>query len=213
MGIRLIFVSLAVALVLTLASFGGAGSTAQASSVVLIDASPDSATNLVGEDHTITAVVTDGGQPSPDWEVTFNVIPPVGETSAPNEGDNGTDVTDANGEASFTYTGDGGAGTDAIEVCVTQFVGPNGVSSAGAITPINCEIVEKVWVDPTPTPTPEPSATPTATPAEAAPAAELPDTGSQPPPGDGFPWLGALALTLAGTAVLAGGWAVSKRSG
>jgi hypothetical protein len=36
-------------------------------------------------------------------------------TSGPNAGENGTDTTDANGEATFTYTGDGGAGTDQIE--------------------------------------------------------------------------------------------------
>ena len=207
MSSRSIFVGLAVALVLALASFGVAGRSAQAG-VVAIDASPDTDTNLVGEDHTITALVTEGA-PAQDWEVAFDVI------TGPNAGDNGTDVSDSNGEVAFTYTGDGGTGTDQIEVCVTQFVGLNGVSASGN-GPIDCEIVEKTWVEPTPTPTPtpapEPTATPTATPAEAAPAAELPDTGSQPPSGGDFPWLGAIMLALAGASLAAGGWALSTRT-
>jgi hypothetical protein len=211
-NVRLSLGGVGVALLVALAAFGLAGGPAEATGPLLIDASPDTDTNLVGEDHTITAVVTQDGNPQQDWEVTFNVIPPVGETTAPNEGDNGSDVTDANGEVSFTYTGDGGAGTDAIEVCVTEFAGPAGVSSAGN-GPIDCELVEKVWVDPTPTPTPEPSATPTATPAEAAPAAELPDTGSSPASGGGVPWLGVMMLTLAGAALAAAGWTFTKRTG
>ena len=207
----------ALGLLMVLAALAVDGSDARATFSVLVDASPDTDTNLVGEDHTVTAVVTADGEPAQDWEVTFLVVSLAGadEPPAPNQGDSGTDVTDSNGEATFTYTGDGGAGTDQIEVCVTEFVGPAGVSSAGENGFTDCEIVEKTWVDPTPTPTPppdEPSATPTATPAEAAPAAELPDTGSQPPSGGEFPWLGALALALVGAMMVGGGWALSKRS-
>lgn len=65
-------------------------------------------TNPPGTDHTVTATVTDGGNPAPGVTVDFNVV------SGPNTGDNGSDVTDGAGEADFTYTGDGGLGTDTI---------------------------------------------------------------------------------------------------
>jgi len=202
-------VGVALGLLMVLAALAVDGSDARATLVVLVDASPDTDTNIVGEDHTVTALVTDFGEPAPDWTVTFDVI------SGPNQGDSDTGVTDGNGETSFTYTGDGGTGTDQIDVCVLAPIG-GAVSAAGGLGTLDCEVVEKTWVEPTPTPTPtaepEPSATPTATPAEAAPAAELPDTGSQPPSGGEFPWLGALALALVGATMVGGGWALSKRS-
>lgn len=86
--------------------------------------------NLVGEDHTVTATVTDGGVPQEDVDVTFTVI------SGPNAGDNGTDTTDANGEATFTYTGDGGVGTDLIQACFT--LGNDQICS---------NIVQKEWTE------------------------------------------------------------------
>lgn len=187
-----------------MAAFAIAPQTARAGGPPVIDASPDSDTNLVGTDHTITAVVTQDGGLAPNWEVTFDVL------TGPNAGDAGTDVSDGNGEASFTYTGDGGAGQDDIEVCITQFVG-NGIGSTGN-GPIDCQTVTKTWEDPTPTPTPVPSATPTATPVATAPAAELPDTGAQPGNGGGFPWAGAIALALGGAAALVGGAALLKRA-
>ena len=71
---------------------------------------PASASNPVGTQHTVTAKVADeNGDPVQGKLVTFEV------TSGPNVGETGTDTTDANGEATFTYTGDGGAGTDEIE--------------------------------------------------------------------------------------------------
>jgi len=64
----------------------------------------------------VTARVVDNlGNPVPDRTVTFEVF------SGPNAGDTGTDTTDANGEATFAYTGDGGSGIDAIRV---SFVDP-----------------------------------------------------------------------------------------
>jgi hypothetical protein len=72
--------------------------------------SPISASNPVGTDHTVTAKVADAlGNPVSGVLVTFNVI------SGPNTGDNGTDTTDSSGEATFTYTGNGGTGTDQIQ--------------------------------------------------------------------------------------------------
>ncbi|MGH7767602.1 MAG: Ig-like domain-containing protein [Candidatus Binatia bacterium] len=80
--------------------------------------SPATASNTVGAQHTVIASVTDrGGAPAPGTTVTFNVI------SGPNAGDNGTGATDANGQASFTYTGDGGVGTDQIRASFVTAAG------------------------------------------------------------------------------------------
>jgi hypothetical protein len=71
---------------------------------------PTDATNPVGTQHTVTAKVTDSqGQPVSGIVVSFEVL------SGPNDVKSGTDTTDANGEATFTYTDDGGAGTDQIQ--------------------------------------------------------------------------------------------------
>jgi hypothetical protein len=58
--------------------------------------------------------------------VTFRVL------AGPNGGKTGTDITDAGGEARFTYHGDGGVGTDTIQA----FIG----------TAISSNVVEKHWV-------------------------------------------------------------------
>ena len=72
--------------------------------------SPTGVSNPVGTQHTVTAKVSnDNGDPVQGALVTFKVI------SGPNAGDNGTDTTDVNGEATFTYTGNGGVGTDQIQ--------------------------------------------------------------------------------------------------
>jgi hypothetical protein len=61
--------------------------------------SPTSATNPVGQPHTLTGrVQDDNGNPIPNVTVTFHV------TSGPNAGLTGTAVTDADGKATFTYT-------------------------------------------------------------------------------------------------------------
>ena len=69
---------------------------------------PSSASNLVGDGHTATATVTVDGSPVAGALVSFLV------TSGPNTGDTDTATSDASGEAGFSYTGDGGAGSDAI---------------------------------------------------------------------------------------------------
>ncbi len=78
---------------------------------------PATAMNFLGQDHTVTAEVTqvvgtDCG-PASGVTVNFNV------TAGPNMGDSGSDTTDVNGQASFTYTGDGGAGTDTLQASGT----------------------------------------------------------------------------------------------
>ena len=158
--------------------------------VLTITLDPQTAENEVGTDHTVTATV-DGI--APGALVTFEV------TSGPNTGasftcsPNADCTTDAGLEVSGTYTGDGGAGQDTIEACVDV---------PTAVQGLPCDTATKDWVEP-PTPTPTPTATPspTPTPTQAAPAAELPATGTQPPAGSDVPWflggivaLGALAL-------------------
>lgn len=65
---------------------------------------PENDTNPVGSEHTVTATLT----PLQDnvW-IRFEV------TSGPNAGDSGESLT-LNGEADFTYSGDGGVGGDVI---------------------------------------------------------------------------------------------------
>ncbi len=97
----------------------------------LIDVSPETATNPVGTSHTVTATVSDnGGNLLAGEEVTFEVI------SGPNAGANGVSTTDANGQATFTYTDSAGPGTDIIR---GSFVDSNGV--------VRSDQVEKIWED------------------------------------------------------------------
>ena len=70
---------------------------------------PASDTNPPGTDHTVTAIYELDGFPLAGNTIEFEV------TAGPNVGEKGSDVTDANGEATFTYTGDGGEGTDTIK--------------------------------------------------------------------------------------------------
>ncbi len=140
---------------------------------------PPTATNTVGEDHTVTATVKEEGDPL-DADVEFEV------TAGPNTGDSGTDDTDGNGEATFTYTGDGGAGTDTIQACVVDF-------------PELCTTATKTWEEPSPTPTVlAATATPAPTPTVLA-VQQLPDTGGTPSDGgvSALPWLAAIAGAIA----------------
>jgi hypothetical protein len=74
-----------------------------------ITLTPGSATNPVGTSHTVTATVRDqAGAPRAQQTVTFTV------TAGPNTGATGTGVTNASGQATFTYTSNGTAGTDTI---------------------------------------------------------------------------------------------------
>ena len=76
-------------------------------------------TNPLGEDHTVTATVQDlKGNPLENIDVTFSIR--IGPNS--DEPDY-TAATDGNGQATFTYTGDGGVGTDAIRACFTNALG------------------------------------------------------------------------------------------
>ena len=167
---------------------------------------PPTATNDVGTDHTVTATVSGAG---PGWQVAFAV------TSGPNTGAsftcsaNANCTTDANLEVSGTYTGDGGVGQDTIEACL-QII--NGLS-ANVVGQPSCDTATKDWVQPTPTPTPTstPTQTPSPTPTQAAPAGQLPATGTQPPADAAFPWL-PVAIVALGALALAGGVLLRRRA-
>lgn len=71
---------------------------------------PVTAARQIGTNHTVTATVVDeGGAPRVGVPVAFQVL------LGPNFGRTGSGVTDENGEATFTYTGTGGIGTDQIQ--------------------------------------------------------------------------------------------------
>ena len=95
-----------------------------------ISLTPLTDTNPTGTPHTVTATVLENTLPAPNKLVTFNVI------SGPHAGTTGTDTTDVNGEATFTYTGLF-PGTDNIQA---SYVGPQGTVQLS-------DIVEKIWVD------------------------------------------------------------------
>jgi hypothetical protein len=71
--------------------------------------SPKSATNPVGTNHTVTAHVSQNGNPVSGVSVHFSV------TSGPNSGKAHDATTGPKGNAKFTYTGTGGAGKDTIQ--------------------------------------------------------------------------------------------------
>lgn len=87
-----------------------------------IDLSPTSATNDVGASHTVTATVKENDTPVVGTTVTFTVL------SGPNAGLTGTDVTDASGHATFTYSSSV-AGTDTIEASYVDSAGKTRVSN------------------------------------------------------------------------------------
>jgi hypothetical protein len=88
--------------------------------------------NPVGESHTVTATLEDGlGTPVPGETILFDV------TGAHTT--NGSDVTDVNGEATFTYPGSN-LGVDTITACFDA--NNNAVCDPGEQT----ETAEKTWV-------------------------------------------------------------------
>lgn len=105
-----------------------------------ITLTPASADNPVGTIHTVTATVTQNtpspGTPVVGTTVTFLV------TSGPNAGATGTGVTNAFGQATFSYTSNGTVGTDIIKATF--------VDGTGATQSSNNAV--KNWVRPPNTP-------------------------------------------------------------
>ena len=79
---------------------------------LVIDLTPATDTNAVGTDHTVTATVTDNGSPIDGASIHFAVTGEGTPTPA-----SGNDVTDSNGEATFTFS-NAAAGTNTITACV-----------------------------------------------------------------------------------------------
>ena len=119
----------------------------------IISLSPLLAQNELNTQHTLTATIQDlKGNPIVGKTVNFSV------KDGPNKGDNGTDTTDGNGEATFTYTGDGGVGTDAIRACFTNAAGQEVCTDYGDDTFDNDAFKE--WGDPCPAIKPNPATLP-----------------------------------------------------
>ena len=184
--------------------------TADATLVALVQATPQTATNVINTDHTITGTATDSfsGNPLVGYDMTFNVL------SGPNTGATGGGLTDANGQVTFTYTGAGGVGDDSIEVCVS-FAPPlrNGRPALGV--PLDCDTVAKTWIAPTPTAsaTPAPTATavaasttptPTPVPSPTTTPAQLPVTGSGDGSSSSLPWVIVAIAAVAALTFVAG---------
>jgi hypothetical protein len=198
---------------------------------------PETATNTVGDEHTVTATVTFDGEPLNDILVDVTVF------DGPNVGDFDVGLTNASGQFSFTYTGDGGPGTDFIGACDIDELGE-------CVEPVTFDEATKTWVEPTPTPTdtstpaatptptptlaglpialppatatptptptttalaatPTPTATPTSAPTTVLEAAQLPRTGGTPSDGGGLPWL---AIAAGALALISGGFVLAYRT-
>ena len=99
-----------------------------------ITLTPGSATNPVGTSHALNAkVITNtpsAGTPVVGTTVTFTVV------SGPNAGTTGTGVTNASGDATFSYVGGGGAGTDQIQATFID----------GSLTLRTSNTATKLWV-------------------------------------------------------------------
>ncbi len=98
-----------------------------------IQLTPGSSSGTVGTNYTATATIQENGAAVANKTVSFSV------TSGPHAGKTGTDVTDANGKATFSYTGTR-SGTDTI---VARYVDSRGnTNSSNAAT--------RVWVNQAP---------------------------------------------------------------
>jgi hypothetical protein len=87
--------------------------------------------NPPGSDHTVTAVYKLAGVPQAGVQINFEVI------AGPNAGESGSAITNASGEATFTYTGTGGPGTDTIRATAVDDTG----------TPLISSQAQKEWQD------------------------------------------------------------------
>ena len=97
----------------------GNGGTATGTVTVTVSAStlvltlePLTGSNPLGTDHTVTATLTSGGMPLADISVSFSAV------TGPHAGTTGSDVTDVDGKATFSYTGTI-AGTDTLRASAT----------------------------------------------------------------------------------------------
>ena len=100
--------------------------------------SPNSATNPVGTNHTVTAFAqSSGNQPIPGATISFSIL------SGPNMGAGGTCVpagcvTGADGKVSFTYHDGGGLGMDTIQAFIGT-LGSNQVTKTWVVPTFKCD--------------------------------------------------------------------------
>jgi streptogramin lyase len=102
-----------------------------------IELSPATAENPVGTTHTVTATVTENGEPKEGVTVTFTVTGANPQT--------GTGMTNAKGEATFTYKGEK-AGTDTIVASFKDKSGKTDESNQATkiwTAPTGCAISDK----------------------------------------------------------------------
>jgi hypothetical protein len=93
----------------------------QGQPVGFIELAPHTATNHAGTEHTVTATVRNFDlTPLEGAPIEFEVV------SGPNAGVTGTETSNADGEATFTYTGVDGPGGAGIDVIQASFVDPTG---------------------------------------------------------------------------------------
>ncbi|MDQ3972984.1 MAG: cell wall-binding repeat-containing protein, partial [Actinomycetota bacterium] len=98
-----------------------------------IELTPETATNTVGETHTVTATVTDNvGDPVESVTVTFEVTPETGTPTPVPE--SGTALTSESGTATFDVNSQT-PGTVTIEACITDAEGAQ-----------VCDTATKTWV-------------------------------------------------------------------
>ncbi len=83
---------------------------------VCISLEPETDSNPVGTEHTVTATVTEGGVPVGGFPFAIPVV--IFVFDGPNRGESVVDFTDSSGQVTLTYTGDGGPGTDTIRACI-----------------------------------------------------------------------------------------------
>jgi hypothetical protein len=200
-----------------------------------ISLTPDPDTNPLGTDHTVTALGTVDGDPLDSaFEVGFVVY------SGPNAGETDVVSMGVDGTAAFTYTGDGGPGTDNIAAlfcddaltcqgyvddcaadsatCITSieascqdFFGPAGEMSAAGIQGFCFGPATAVKNrEATPTPTPVDVGAGGQSPSPTATPAQLPASGGSAG-GDGTSPILFLAIGAAVALAGAGSLALSRR--
>src|SRR3990172_3365419 len=169
----------------------------QADGEICISLDPETDTNPLNDDHTVTAAVTVDSEPYPDIPVLILVF------DGPNAVESIIGPTDTNGELGLTYTGDGGTGTDSmvavacgasLEQCapffaeVVQFCVTQPADCLAELEDFCLEIGEclvddatKGWYEPTPTPTPTPAAIGVVVP-PATPVSPTPTPAATPTP-------------------------------
>jgi len=100
-----------------------------------LELDPVTDTNPPGTNHTVTATYDIAGVPQVNVQIDFEVV------SGPNAGASGSAMTNASGQASFTYTSNGAEGTDTIKATA---VDPDGTPLVSAEATKNWERHEAI---------------------------------------------------------------------